>query len=371
MAHPRAYFYYLICMNTFQLSILVTECCNLRCDYCFCDKTNSTTISIDHIMRQVETCLKEHQNEHICILFIGGEPMIAFDEICEIVKRCDMLYPNKISYKAVSNGTLIHGKIQDWLLKHSHFNITLSIDGDRATHNLHRCNSFDEIDIAFFQNRYKGSREINMVVTPETLPQLAKNVMLWEQQGFYVKTVLADGIDWNPGKDIYILEQQLMLLIEYYLQNESKYPTTLLASSIYALRRIKADKLCSPGRTSLTIMPDGNIIPCYRCTPYYGDRDGKILYAVQSKERLFATNACQECIAKKICNACPAQVAHLSLNIEEAKCYCQMQKVLFRATAYLQAHMLLAGGNYAYLNRLTNQERSQIIENIELISKEL
>ncbi len=359
-------------MNTFQLSILITERCNLRCNYCFCDKTSSAAISIERIMQQVEDCVKEHKNENINILFIGGEPMIAFDEICEIVKLCDALYPNKISYKAVSNGTLIHGKIQEWLIEHQHnFSVTLSIDGDRETHNLHRCNSFDKIDIDFFRYRYKGSREINMVVTPETLPQLAKNVMLWEQQGFYIKTVLADGVTWNMEKDIHILEQQLMLLIAYYLQHESQYPTTLLSSSIYALGKVKADQLCTPGKTSLTIIPDGSTVPCYRGTPYYGDKDGYILHALQTSQHQFATNACQECIVKDICNTCPAQVAHLALNLEEAISYCQMQKVLFRATAYLQAQMLLTGGNYAYLRRLTYEEQADLIENVKVIFKTL
>lgn len=359
-------------MNTFQLSILITERCNLRCDYCFCDKTNSTATSVKSIMQQVEACIKGHKNENINILFIGGEPMIAFDEICEIVKLCDMLYPNKISYKAVSNGTLIHGKIQEWLIEHqNNFSVTLSIDGDRETHNLHRCNSFDKIDINFFRYRYKGSREINMVVTPETLPQLAKNVLFWEQQGFYVKTVLADGVTWNQKKDIHIFEQQLMQLIAYYLQHESQYPTTLLSSSIYALGKVKADQLCSPGKTSLTIMPDGNTVPCYRGTAYYGDRDENILHALQTHQRLFATNDCTKCIVRDICNTCPAQVAHLALNLEEAMSYCQMQKVLFRATAYLQAQMLLTGGNYAYLRRLTNEEQAELIENVKGILKTL
>lgn len=355
-------------MNTFQLSILITERCNLRCDYCFCDKTNSTIISIENVIRQVEACIKKHQNEHLCILFIGGEPMMAFDEICEIVERCNTLFPNKISYKAVSNGTLIHGKIQEWLMKHQrHFSVTLSIDGDKETHNRHRCNSFDMIDMNFFRNEYKGNREINMVITPETLPQLAKNVILWEKQGFYVKSVLADGVLWNIEKDKPIYEQQLMELIEYYLHNEHQYPTTLLASSIYAIGRIRLDQLCRPGKTSLTIMPDGTTVPCYRGTPYYGDKDESILQALQTDNRLLATEKCQNCIVKDLCNTCPAQVAHLAQNTEEAQCYCQMQKVMFRATAYLQVQMLLKGGIYAYLNRLVKEDYSQLIENAKLV----
>lgn len=320
-------------------------------------------------MDRIRECASQNPDSKICILFIGGEPMMAFDEIKQIVEQCDAEFADRnFEYKMVSNGTLIHGEAQEWILKHQHhFHVTLSIDGDRETHNLNRCNSFDKIDFEFFTKRYKGKKEISMVTTPETIHSLADNIILWEKEQFYIKCMLADGIAWEPERDIPLLEEQLMRLIEYYLSHPEQYPTTMLATSIYAMKTARADQRCMVGKTSITILPNGELVPCYRGTPYYGDMDGSIMKALKSGKRQFATDECPICIARDICNACPAQAAQLHQNAHNGHVYCRMQRVLYKATAYLQLQMLLNGGEYAYLRNKSGEERVQIIENAQLI----
>lgn len=88
----------------------------------------------------------------------GGEPFLAFDLIQEIT---DYICNRKISKPhtifLTTNGTLVHGKIQDWLIEHSCCVVCgLSLDGTREMHNINRSNSYDSIDLDFFSDNTRS-----------------------------------------------------------------------------------------------------------------------------------------------------------------------------------------------------------------------
>ena len=95
-----------------------------------------------------------------------------------------------------TNGTLVHGDVQKWLIDHKDCVICgLSLDGTREMHNTNRSNSFDSIDIDFFAENYP-MQDIKMTISRETLPTMAEGVMYAHKRGFEVSCNLAYGIDW-------------------------------------------------------------------------------------------------------------------------------------------------------------------------------
>jgi len=74
------------------------------------------------------------------ILFFGGEPMLAFELIREIVLYVEEKQAEtgkKVSFDMTTNGTLFDEERASFLSTHS-VKYLISIDGDRETHDLHR-----------------------------------------------------------------------------------------------------------------------------------------------------------------------------------------------------------------------------------------
>ena len=76
------------------MTLEINKKCNLACDYCYVgDKTNKTMD--DRIAyRSVEFAIERikcenHRNRIIKINFLGGEPLLDFDKVKNIVYYCE------------------------------------------------------------------------------------------------------------------------------------------------------------------------------------------------------------------------------------------------------------------------------------------
>ncbi len=107
--------------------------CNLRCSYCYCDRSQE---SLSHIMSKLvlETTIKKFQKEYpdfISFCWHGGEPLFMglnlFYEICEIEEKYRMSH-QIIENRIQTNGTLINQKIAEFF-KYFDFKVGISIDG--------------------------------------------------------------------------------------------------------------------------------------------------------------------------------------------------------------------------------------------------
>jgi uncharacterized protein len=73
-------------VKKFNLSIILTHQCNLRCNYCYESIKNNQTISIDVAKNIICKYLNSEEYDEIEIDFFGGEPFLEFQkmkEICE------------------------------------------------------------------------------------------------------------------------------------------------------------------------------------------------------------------------------------------------------------------------------------------------
>ncbi|OYP01370.1 (4Fe-4S)-binding protein, partial [Lachnotalea glycerini] len=118
----------------YTLSLEVVNKCNLNCSYCYLGEKKNTSMSIDTAKKAIEIAVHEVQKQYdktLVIYFIGGEPLIAFNVIYEIVaytkSRC-MEMNLKYMFSITTNGTLLTKKIIDFFIKDK-FEIKLSLDG--------------------------------------------------------------------------------------------------------------------------------------------------------------------------------------------------------------------------------------------------
>ena len=122
----------------------ITHDCNLKCDYCFVrsnydDKGIMTFAvakkAIDSIMLPMR-----QKNTELRLGFFGGEPLLNWGLIEEVVQYIDGLENCKGRYHITTNGMLLDEK-KIKFLNENNFSLIVSIDGPQDIHDRHRKNA--------------------------------------------------------------------------------------------------------------------------------------------------------------------------------------------------------------------------------------
>lgn len=117
---------------------ILTNACNLACDYCFAkDHISSGNMShevADFSIKKLKEYLVQF-NEELVITFYGGEPLINIDIAIYIMDELSA-YKN-VKFQLITNGTLVTEFIAK-KLKEYPIQIGISIDGNKELHNAHR-----------------------------------------------------------------------------------------------------------------------------------------------------------------------------------------------------------------------------------------
>jgi uncharacterized protein len=130
--------------NTKQIVIQTTERCNLNCEYCIDgnmyrkkDLRKRKNLSIEdclfflkEIMKQQHSALNLSRDKILYITFYGGEPLINFPLIKEVIHfiKSQKTTNIDVQYSITTNGTLLN-KYSLFLVRNN-FKISISLDGD-------------------------------------------------------------------------------------------------------------------------------------------------------------------------------------------------------------------------------------------------
>ncbi len=124
-----------------DITISLTESCNLRCKYCSQSsvKSNSfiTKNILDDIVKYVEICVKKYKYKTVTIHLFGGEPLLLEDKILYINEKLKKINV-PINYYMDTNGVLLNNSFIN-AIDNLTFCVTLSEKNDhdilRVTHN--------------------------------------------------------------------------------------------------------------------------------------------------------------------------------------------------------------------------------------------
>ncbi len=166
-----------------QLTLGVTEDCNLRCKYCFYssayentrNRTNNMMSeeialkSLDYYFERMMEIRKKHPGKIAAITFYGGEPLMNFELIKKSVQHIKDNYPYRYELYITTNGLLLSGKRAEFL-HDNNFNIAISLDGNKENHDRNRVTesgggSFDVIyrNIKAFQEKYPNYPKLKLM----------------------------------------------------------------------------------------------------------------------------------------------------------------------------------------------------------------
>ena len=130
-----------------KITLQVTQNCNFRCKYCiYSEDTNKKqrshsqeSMSWDTAKEAVDFLLMHSiDSKDINIGFYGGEPLLAFDLIKDVVAYAEKVFKGKkLTYNMTSNATLLDEEKIDFLIEHD-ISLMISLDGPKKINDLNR-----------------------------------------------------------------------------------------------------------------------------------------------------------------------------------------------------------------------------------------
>ena len=125
---------------------LLTSACNFRCKYCFVETRMKEPVEISmskRIATKALELLKRTVSENpVSIVFYGGEPLLKFDVLQHVVACAKEMQLNT-NYVMVTNGSVMNDGIAEFL-KHNHFEVGISLDGEKGINDSMRIDSYGE-----------------------------------------------------------------------------------------------------------------------------------------------------------------------------------------------------------------------------------
>jgi uncharacterized protein len=292
--------------------LMVTHACNLNCTYCYETHKDNKMMSFDLakslIMKEAELVQNDSRFDELEIDFMGGEPLMNFDLIKQIV---EWLGTNPIPVPficfATTNGTLLDKDRKAWFKKYRNLVwLGASYDGSTEMQRKNRGTEESAVDFSFFHEAWPR-QGFKLTVSKESLPHLAAGILESQRKGYSLAASLAQGVDWNDA-DAELYLDQLSLLAKAYLDDSSLIPINLLTRGLFGLANPSQHqrKFCGTGVHMITYDVDGRSYGCQMFSPIVLGPEK----ALESSEvewtcdTISEDERCKECCLKDYCPTC-------------------------------------------------------------------
>ena len=334
--------------KTYNPTVSLTHRCNLNCVYCY-QHHDSGRMTFDTAKKVVDKIFAERPIDctGIKVGFIGGEPLLEFElmkQLCEYAWQTHHEIPY-LMY-ATTNGTLLTQEMKEWFVKNlKRFQLGLSLDGAKRTQDLNRSNSFDKIDIPFFQKYYLG-QGVKMTLSEHSLETLSDDIIFIHKLGFDVKGAnLAEGeFNWNQEKYLPVVARELKKLVNFYVENPDVKVCQFFDKNLAlceSQNRTKK-KYCGTGTTAVFFDIDGCEYLCPFITPmtFSEEEIAGIKKTDFTDAENFVDDECfKNCYAYPLCPSCAGSNYKLCGTFskhERGKCRITKLIALFAAELYAQ-----------------------------------
>lgn len=110
-----------------DLTLVLTERCNMRCPYCYVPKTGRT-MSRELAMRAVDLLVdRAPPGRRLSLSFFGGEPFLERGLMEEVMAYARRRRPEQLGFTTPTNGTLIDQPAHDLAVGYQ-MQVALSVD---------------------------------------------------------------------------------------------------------------------------------------------------------------------------------------------------------------------------------------------------
>jgi uncharacterized protein len=380
--------------NLSYMLLNITEDCNLRCKYCiysgnFQNQRTYTknNMKLEIALKAIDFFLKKSEaSESRTIGFYGGEPLLNFDTIKQVVEyanqKCD-----KMQYTITTNGTLLTEKIIDFF-KENNFKVGISLDGYQELHDRYRVDvlgngTFSQVkhNIELIKRNYPSFYKNNIGI----ITTLTSNFSFNKLNNFFVindikarkiSQVNTNGLSQDDKNEIFgnnsFFEKYLEGLEILYNKLKSKDFKLPFFKLFYALlldienrefyeldKEFETTSMCLPSLERLFITTSGSFRICESMDNsfdigniYDGFNYSQINYLVE-EYLAYANKKCINCWAVRLCSLCWlhfVQGNSFDFNIWSERCESYKKKLELFLKYYIQ------------IKRLLNQQNQELKE---------
>jgi len=259
--------------------IHLTHDCNLRCPYCFTGQKWNRAMDAA-TGRQAAEFTIDHaatHGERAVLSFFGGEPMLCFDTLREIVLHAEPIAKRRgvtVLFRMNTNGTLITDEHLAFFEEHDLI-FVLSVDGNRAMHDSERKTTGGKGSFAQLEPRFPRFLEhnpammVSVVITPTNVVHAADGLAYLLDAGFRYLIIKPDVTQTWTRDDIAELDRQYQRVGDDYLartrRGDDVYVNLFDDKWLAHTRGAEAMGIrCDVGTSQISIAPSGNIYPCVR-----------------------------------------------------------------------------------------------------------
>ena len=358
-----------------QLVLQVTQKCNLRCSYCvysgdYKNRNHSQKEMSWETAKEAVDYLYGHSmsSEDIYISFYGGEPLLMFRLIKEVVEYVKREYCQRtVHFNLTTNGTLFTPEIVQYFIKNN-IQIMFSLDGPKEVHDKNRIfagsnrGSFeklrDSMKMIYSMDRkyYKKNVSFNTVLDPQnelrTIYEFLDKDRLISKNLSRISVLNDNYTDKQCEFSGEFVEEQEYEYFKCFLSKLKRINEKFVARAVKEefdneMREIKQheEKMqeeiskvnhhsgpCIPGAKKIFVTAEGNIYPCERVSEISEvSKIGDIKKGIDKNKVLnllnierYSQDRCKDCWAYQhctICIACADDTKNISNKEIEKHCW--------------------------------------------------
>lgn len=298
------------------------------------------------IRKEFEFVQNSSDYDEIEFELFGGEPFVKFDLMKQIMEwTWSQKWKIPYYFFATTNGTLITEDVKQWLVEHNEaFVAGISYDGAEDSQDSNRSNSATKVDLDFFLKTYPRQK-IKMTISPESVKNLAEDVLYLTEKGARISANCGSGQVWSEeNKNEF--RKQLMILADYYLENPEIEPVSIFERKIRNVVAKLEDKWkwCGSGTMMTAYDVDGKNYPCQLFTPLVlGNNNAADLHKRMdfSDRKINGDPICVECSLFNICPTCLGFNYRDTGNIAtREKTMCELFRIQTSVLAYYTQELL-------------------------------
>ena len=352
------------------LCLHISHNCNLKCKYCFAregtfggDRLNMTPqvgkAAIDFVVAASQ------KRKNIEIDFFGGEPLLNFDTVKEIIDYALSLEEenNKhFNFTLTTNGILLDDEKLEYINKNID-NIVLSIDGRRETNDKMRkkydgTGCYDTILPKFIktaESRNQDRYYVRGTYTAENL-DFSQDVLHLADKGF--RQISVEPVVASDGCGYELKQEHLEKLYSEYENLAQEYIKRFDTDKWFNFFHFMVDleqgpcvykRLagCGAGHEYVAVTPTGDIFPCHQFADKEELKLGNVYDGVLKNDisdtfknsNIYTKSDCTDCWAKFYCSGgCPANAYNFNADINKPyKIACDLEKKRVECALWIAA----------------------------------
>ncbi len=355
------------------LCLHVAHTCNLNCEYCFASQGKyhgeRAIMSLEVGKRALDFLIENSgPRRNLEVDFFGGEPLMNFDMIKELVKYArerEKECSKNFRFTLTTNGLLIDDEVIDFANREMS-NVVLSLDGRREIHDRYRIDyagngSWERI-VPKFQKlvEARGNKNYYMRGTfTHANPDFLSDIQTMLDLGFTELSM--EPVVSAPGDASALTEEDLPIVLEQYeklaelmlKRHREGRPFTFyhymidLKGGPCIYKRVSG---CGSGSEYMAVTPWGDLYPCHQFVGEEKFRLGDIWTGVTNLEKqsefssynVYTRPECKDCWAKLYCSGgCAANAYHSTGSVNGVYKYgCELFKKRMECAIMLEAAKL-------------------------------